>query len=430
LGRYAAKSRRIKNGKLKKLFVVALLPDAYYFDSMIISRNRILSLAEDIYPEQVKWRRWMHQNPELSNHEIKTTAFIKKTLRRFGLKFWPLKMKTGALAIINEKKFPGIALRADIDALPIKQISRLPFKSRNEGVMHACGHDVHAAIVMGAAAVLGSLRDELNGCVKFLFQPAEEAPPGGAAALIKEGALNNPKVDMILGLHVDPSLSVGHISLRDGPMMASVTDFDVTVIGKGGHAARPHLSVDAVAVASEIVGSMQKIPSREIDPLRPVVVTFGIIRGGTARNVIADKAVLKGTARTLSKESLKVLPRLIRRTVGGICAARGAKCEIDFAASYPVLSNRAAANEIFSESFRNLFGKDKIHEAPQTMGGEDFAFYLQKIPGAFMRLGCRNDRIGANRQWHTPDFMVDEKCIYYGTALLIASVFRYLEGRS
>jgi len=389
--------------------------------------KNILVLAEKLYPLQVKWRRWFHQNPELSNEEYRTTQFIKNILRHEGLKLQPLKMKTGAVALINERKKQAVAVRSDIDALPIDEKAPISFKSKNRGIMHACGHDVHAAIVMGTALILNKYKNELPGCVKFLFQPAEEMPPGGAEALIREKVLKNPEVKMIFGLHTDPSIPVGKIGLRDGPMMASVTDFDITVIGRGGHAARPHLGVDSIATEAEIVESMQKIVSREIDPLKPVVITFGTIRGGTARNVIADEAILRGTARTLSPDSLKMIPHLLKRTADGICRARGAKYKIDFIAEYPVLSNDKAANDIFAEVYREFFGRDKIVDAPQAMGGEDFAFYLQKVTGAFCRLGIQNSRIGANRPWHTSDFMVDEKSIFYGTVLLTAAVFKFFE---
>lgn len=383
-----------------------------------------------MYPLQVKWRRWFHQNPELSNEEYRTTQFIKDSLRHEGLKFQPLKMKTGAVALINERKKPAIAIRSDIDALPVDEQTAVPFKSKNKGIMHACGHDVHATIVMGTAIILNKYRSELPGCVKLLFQPAEEMPPGGAEALIRENILRNPEVKIIFGLHTDPTIPVGKIGLRNGPMMASVTDFDITVIGQGGHAARPHLGVDSIATAAEIVESMQKIVSREIDPLKPIVITFGTFKGGTARNVIADKVTLRGTARTLSPDSLKMIPHLIKRTVDGICRARGAKYKIDFIADYPVLSNDKTANDIFAIVYGEFFGRDKIVDAPQVMGGEDFAFYLQKVTGAFCRLGVQNRRIGANRPWHTPDFMVDERSIYYGTVLLTAAVFRFFESHA
>ncbi len=390
-------------------------------------KNNVMLLAEKLFPQQVKWRRWFHQNPELSNEEYQTTRFIKETLRGQGLKFLPLKIKTGAVALINDRKKMAVALRSDIDALPIHEKALVPFKSKRPGVMHACGHDVHAAVLMGTAIILNKFKSELPGCVKFLFQPAEEMPPGGAEALIREGVLNDPDVKIIFGLHTDPTIPAGKIGLHDGPMMASVTDFDITIIGRGGHAARPHLAVDSIATAAEIVDSIQKIVSREIDPLKPIVITFGSIKGGAARNVIADEVVLRGTARTLSPESLKMISPRIKRTVDGICRARGAKYRIDFIAEYPVLSNDKVSNNIFAQAYSRLFGGNKVVDAPQVMGGEDFAFYLQKVPGAFCRLGVQNKKIKADRPWHTSDFKVDEKSIFYGTVLLTAAVLDYFE---
>ncbi len=367
----------------------------------------------------------MHQYPELSNQEFQTTKFIKETLQSYGVKNLKLKSRTGAVALVNETKKFAVAIRADIDALPILEKTTVPFKSKNAGVMHACGHDMHAAIVMGTAVILNSIKKELPGCVKFIFQPAEEMPPGGAEVLIKEGVLKNPDVKMIFGHHVDPSLETGKIGLRDGPTMASVTDFDITIYGKGSHAAKPHLGVDAIAAAAELVNSMQKIVSREIDPLNPIVITFGIIEGGRARNIIADQVLLKGTARTLSPESLKQISKLIKRTTDGICHARGASYKLNILAEYPVLSNHASANRIYHDVYSAAFGKNKIAEVPQSMGGEDFAYYLQKIPGAMCRLGIKNKKFGSDKPWHSADFMSDEESIYYGTVLFCLSVLEY-----
>lgn len=340
-------------------------------------KNEILSLAEHLYPLQVKWRRHFHQFPELSDQEFETTRFIRKELSSHGIKFLPLNLKTGAAGIINGRQRVAVGIRADIDALPIFEKTRLPFRSRHEGVMHACGHDAHTAILMGTSIILQKLRSKIPGAVKLIFQPAEETPPGGADAMIKAGILKSPDIKMIFALHVDPTMPTGEIGLRDGPTMASVTDFDIIIHGRGGHAARPHLGIDAIAVASELVNSMQKIVSRETDPLEPVVITFGTISGGTARNVIADEVILRATARTLSPVSLRRLPGLINRTVDGICCARGAKYDIDFIAGYPVLTNDPAVNRIYRQCYQELFGDRKIALVPQVMGGEDFAYYLQ-----------------------------------------------------
>ncbi|MCX6826606.1 MAG: M20 family metallopeptidase [candidate division Zixibacteria bacterium] len=394
---------------------------------MPIEKNEILKLTEKLYLSQVKWRRHLHQYPELSNQEFKTTAFLKKQLTHYGIGLYPLKMKTGAVGIIRGHGKSVAAVRSDIDALPITEINRLPFRSKEDGVMHACGHDIHMAVVLGTAIILQWLKKKLPGTIKILFQPSEEMPPGGAAEMIREGILKNPSPQMIFGVHVDPTVTTGKIGLRDGAIMASVTDFDITIFGRGGHAARPHLGVDAIVTAAELIDSMQKIVSREINPLKPVVITFGSISGGTARNVIADKVTLHGTARTLSRDSLKRIPNLIKRTIDGVCRARGADYKLDFIANYPPLCNNENANKILAEAYQELFGKNQIVESPQGMGGEDFAFYVQKVPGAMFRLGVKNDKIGANKPWHASDFIADERSLFYGTALLTMSVVRFLE---
>lgn len=395
---------------------------------MPVEKSEILKLAERLFPLQVKLRRQLHRYPELSNEEFRTTALIKAELKRHSIRTKALKMKTGAIGIINARKTPGVAIRTDIDALPITERTKLAFKSKNEGIMHACGHDVHMAVVLGTAVLLNRLKNGIPGCVKFVFQPAEEEPPGGAERMIKEGVLKKPGVKMIFGLHTDPSITTGKIGLRDGPTMASVTDVDIRIFGRGGHAASPHRTVDAVAVASEVVSSVQKIVSREINPIKPIVITFGMIKGGTMRNVIADEVILKGTARTLTLENIGLIPRLLKRTVDGVCRARGAKYEINILSGYPVLSNHRNANAILEDTFTELFGRNLIVETPQSMGGEDFAFYLKQIPGAMFRLGVKNDRIGANKPWHSSEFIADERSIYYGTSLLSYAVCKYFEG--
>lgn len=394
---------------------------------MMIDKNYILKKAKKLLPSQIKLRREFHQNPELSFEEFQTTKRIKDYLKKHYIKTKPLQMKTGAVGIINQKAKRAVAIRTDIDALPITEQSSLPFRSKKKGLMHACGHDIHMAVVLGVASLLNEIKDELPGGVKFIFQPAEEMPPGGAQPMIKEGVLKKPDVKMIFGLHVDPTVPTGKITLRNGPTMASVIDFDITVLGQGGHAAMPHRAIDAIAVASELVGSAQKIVSREINPLKPVVLTFALINGGRVRNVIADKVLLQGTARTLAPENMKKIPQLIKRTVDGICRAHGAKYEIKILSGYPVLSNHEKANRILSDAAAELFGRRIISTTPQTMGGEDFALYLKEVPGAMFRLGIRNNKIGANKHWHSSEFIADEESIYYGTALLSLAVLRFLK---
>jgi amidohydrolase len=388
-------------------------------------KDRILKECSLLLKTQIRWRRHFHQNPELSNLEFKTTSYIKEQIIKIGLNPLKINIPTGVLAELRgSKSGKTAAVRTDIDALPVTELTGLKFASKNKGCMHACGHDVHMAVVMGVATILSKFKKEIPGNVRFIFQPAEEKPPGGARPMIANGAIKN--VDMIFGLHVDPTLSTGKIGLRDDVVMASVIDFDLIIHGRGGHAARPQDAVDAIVTATEVVESLQKIVSREIDPLDPIVITFGKIEGGTARNIICDKVVLTGTARTLSVDSAVKIPKLIKKTAESICRARGAKLEMKLIASYPVLVNHPKTNEIIGRNFENLFGKNKIAPTDQTMGSEDFACYLEKIKGAMFRLGIMNKKIKADKQWHSPHFIVDEEAIFYGTATIVSSVLDFL----
>ncbi len=391
-------------------------------------RSDILARVKKSLPRQIEWRRRFHMYPELSDEEYETTAFIKTQLAKIGIKILPVKLKTGILAEVRgDKTGTVVAVRTDIDALPIQEQTNLPFKSKIPGRMHACGHDMHMATVLGTAAVLNEMKSNLHGTVRFIFQPSEEMPPGGARPMIAAGALKD--VSMIFGLHVDPRLATGKIGLRNGPTMASVTDFDLIIHGKSGHAARPHQTVDAITTAAEVVESIQKIISREIDPIQPVAITFGKISGGVARNVICDRVELTGTARALAPEAAKALPRLIKRTAESVCRARGARLEIRLIADYPVLVNHPEANAIYQRNCELLFGKNSVTDTPMGLGGEDFACYLDKVKGAMFRLGTMNKKIQADKPWHSPDFIADENGLYYGTAVLVASVIDYLKGK-
>lgn len=388
-------------------------------------RSDILNKAKHWLNRQIEWRRHIHRYPELSFEEFRTTSFLKERARELKLKLLPLKLKTGLLAQVKgNHRGPTVAIRTDIDALPVTEQTNLPFQSKIDGCMHACGHDMHIATVLGAAAILKELKDEIHGTIRFIFQPAEEMPPGGARPMIARGALKN--ISAIFGLHVDPHLATGKIGLRDGVTMASVTDFDLIIHGKGGHAARPHRAVDAIVTAAEVIDSIQKVVSREVDPIHPVVITFGKIEGGCARNVICDRVALTGTARALSAEAAKDIPRLIRRTAESVCRARGARSEMKIISGYPVLSNHVDINARLARSFESLFGKGKIAATEPSLGGEDFACYLEKTKGAMFRLGVMNKKIKADKSWHSPMFIADEKAIYYGTSLLVVSAIDYL----
>ncbi len=392
----------------------------------MIAPREIIARARALHKTQVAWRRELHAHPELSDQEFGTTAFLRKKLKGLGCRILRIDLPTGVLAeLAGSAQGPTVAIRSDIDALPVLEQTGLPFKSKQPGVMHACGHDMHMATVLGAATVLSDLRKSLPGKVRFIFQPSEEMPPGGARPMIANGAVEG--VSQIFGLHVDPHVPTGKIGLRDGATMAAVLDFDLVIKGKGGHAARPHDAVDAIVTASEVVQSIQAIVSREFDPMEPVVITFGQMVGGTARNVIADEVRLVGTARTLSESAYKKLPTAIKRTAQAVCRARGAVCEMKVIAGYPVLRNDAATNRLYRESYGGLFGSGQVVTTEAVLGGEDFACYVEKVPGAMFRLGIMNKRLKADQPWHSPRFMADEQALVYGTSLLVSATLNFLD---
>ena len=391
--------------------------------------DKIKKLSEKYSKQMINLRRHLHQIPETALLEFETKKSMADQLKKIGLKVDTGIWRTAIVAYLEgQKKSPCVALRADMDALPIIEKSGVFYASKNKGVMHACGHDSHMAMVWGAAMILSQLKDELPGSVKFLYQPSEEDQPGGAAPMIAAGALDNPKVDAIFGLHVDPTIPVGRIGFRTGPMMAHVDDFNLTVLGKSGHAARPHETVDAVVVASELVTAIHQIPSRKVNPLDPVIITIGKIDGGTARNIIADKVTIFGTARSLDEKLAAQLPGIIRKAADGICKAHGAKNVLDYRMGYPVLINNPDAIDIMKHVTESMHGKKAVYDIPRPgLGGEDFAYYLQEVPGAMMMLGIRNKKIGADKPWHHPEFKIDEAAIPMGASVLAASVLEYFD---
>lgn len=372
-------------------------------------------------------RRRLHSYPEVGHQEFRTTAILKKELSRLGLAIIDGRTETGLWAQLDtERKGPIIAVRTDIDALPVTEQTGLPFASKRPGFMHACGHDVHMAVLVGTARLLVGHKNKLRGTVKFICQPAEEIPPGGARLLIDAGVLKNPKVDAILALHVDPGLPTGDIGMRDGPGMASVYDFDLRIVGKSGHAALPHTTVDALTVAAEVVTGLQQVISRMTNPVDPAAITFGTIHGGVARNVVPGEVVLQGTARSLNPALSKRLPGMISRAARHIAQGLGARAEIKPIADYPVLRSDARVNRFVGNTYRAVYPTGRIHELPAVLGGEDFAYYLQHVPGAMFRLGVGNKKIGADKPWHHPAFIADEDAISVGVATMTAAIVNLL----
>ena len=390
--------------------------------------KKIKNISNQIFPGLVKFRRELHQYPELAFSEIKTSQRVAKELKKLNVQVKTGIAKTGVVGILTgEKKGKTVALRADMDALPITEQTSLPYKSKNKGLMHACGHDAHMACVIGAATILSELKDQLNGNVKFIFQPSEESPPGGAKPMIQAGVLKNPDVSGIFGLHCDSSIPVGRIGVKEGPFMAQADSFDVIIKGIGGHGARPHDGIDAILVASQVIQALQAIASRKIDPVQPVVISVGKIEGGTKRNIICDRVTLEGTARSLSKEVAKRIPRLLKEIVSGIAKSAGASFELNYSLGYPVLINHPQATELARGTIAQMFGKQSIFEIKKPlMGAEDFAYYLEKVPGTFLRLGIKNPKKDAIYPWHHPKFTVDEDAIKIGASILTGVAFDFL----
>lgn len=379
---------------------------------------------EQLLRKLVPIRREIHQHPELGNQEFKTAALIERILK--GLKI-PFKRvaKTGVVAAIGKSNGRCVALRADMDALPLTEKNQKSYRSKIPGVMHACGHDAHVTMLLGAAMLLSDRRD-FNGTVKFLFQPNEEGA-GGAKSLINGNAMKNPKVDAVFGLHVNPRLPSGTVGLKEGPLMASVDKFAVEVMGAGGHAAYPHEGKDAIPIASEIVQSLQTIVSRKVDPVEPAVVTVGTISGGTRYNILAEKVILTGTVRTLSEKIHKQMPRWIREIVAGVCRSHGVKFQLNYDVLGSVLSNSKSMTDLSRQVAMDLFGKQRIIELnTATMGGEDFAEYLRFAPGCFIYIGTGNASLKSIRPWHHPEFEIDESALPVGSRLLDAIAREFL----
>lgn len=383
-------------------------------------KNEILKLAAENKQTVIEFRHYLHAHPELSFQEYDTAKFISEVLEKYGIEHQTGIADTGIVAYVRGKNADKrtIALRADIDALPIKEENEVPYKSKNDGVMHACGHDVHTSSLLGTAIILNQLKDQIEGTVKMLFQPGEEKIPGGASLMIKAGALENPKPKSIIGQHVMPYLPVGTIGFREGMYMASADEVYIRIIGKGGHAAMPENLIDPVAIQAQMITALQQVISRNAPPKVPSVLSFGKIEAKGATNVIPGEVNIEGTFRTMNEEWRAKAHDLIKKIAVGICESFGAKCEIEVRKGYPYLENEPALTKRMKSAAIELLGKEKVVDLDIWLAGEDFAFYSQILDSCFYRLGVANEARGITSGVHTPTFNIDEDALEIGSALM------------
>ena len=382
-------------------------------------KEKIKQLSKQFAPEFVAIRQYIHAHPELSYKEFETSKLIQQKLTEMGIPF-EIKATTGVVGLIKGKNPEKrvIALRADMDALPIKEENDIPYRSLNEGIMHACGHDVHTSILLGAAKVLNEIKNDFEGTIKLIFQPGEERNPGGASLLIKEGVLGNPKPQAIFGLHVHPGLPVGKLSFRSGVVMASADEIYITVKGPGGHAAAPHTTVDTILIASQLIVSLQQIISRNRNPFSPSVLSITSFQGGHTTNVIPSEVKLMGTFRAMDEEWRFKAHELIRKEAVGLVESMGAAIDLHIDVGYPVVLNNEKLNALAITQAEAFMGKENISETEMRMGAEDFGYYTHLIPGCFYRLGVMNMEKGILSGVHTPTFNIDESAIEIGMGMM------------
>jgi len=391
--------------------------------------SRIRSAIRALQPELVQWRRQLHQQPELGFHEQATAAFIHQKLSEWKIEHQTEIAKTGIVALLPGNR-PGktLAIRADMDALPIQEENEVPYKSQRDGHMHACGHDGHTAIALGLAYYLSQHRD-YAGTVKIIFQPAEEGP-GGAKPMIEAGVLKQPDVDAIVGLHLWNYLPVGTIGVRSGALMAAVECFRCTILGKGGHGAIPQTTIDSVLVSSQIVTMLQSIVARNVDPLESAVVTVGELHAGTAENVIADTARMRGTIRYFNPQYRGFFQKRLEEVIRGVCEAHGARYDLDYWQLYPPVVNDAAIADLV-RSVAEAVVETPAGVVPkcQTMGGEDMSFFLQEVPGCYFFLGSANAQLNFTYPHHHPKFDFDETVLQIGVEMFARCVETFLRDK-
>jgi amidohydrolase len=388
------------------------------------------AIAREIQPQLIAWRRDLHQMPEPGLATPDTAAYVAEQLRRLGLEVRTGVGGHGVVALLKGGK-PGktLAIRSDMDALLVAEDTGLPFASKRPGKMHACGHDAHMAMTLGAAALLAQRRADIAGAVKFIFQPGEEGP-GGAKPMIDDGCLDSPKVDGIIGLHIGniwPSVPLGHVGVKPGAMMACLDRIDVTIKGKGGHGAMPQHTVDAISIACHAVSTLQTVVAREVNPCESAVVTIGKLTGGSAYNVITGEVVMEGTCRAFRQELREFLNQRIGSILRGVAEGMRGTVEYKYTYGYPPTCNDPAFTGEFAAVARDVLGAEKVVELSEpTMGGEDFAYYLQRVPGTFFFLAGCNAAKGQTVSHHHPKFTIDEDVLWEGTALFTAFAMKWL----
>ncbi|HMU09580.1 MAG TPA: M20 family metallopeptidase [Ferruginibacter sp.] len=382
-------------------------------------KQRIQQLAKTYFNEFVNIRHHLHANPELSYKEFETSAFVQQKLKEWDIPF-EVKAATGVVGIIKGKN-PGkkvTALRADMDALPITEENEVEYRSKNTGVMHACGHDVHTTCLLGAAKILNELKDEWEGTVKLIFQPGEEKNPGGASLLIAEGVLEDPKPEKIFALHVHPGLEVGKLSFRNGMVMASADELYISIKSKGGHAAAPQYTADTILIASQLVVSLQQIVSRNNSPFNPSVLSITSFQGGSTTNVIPSEVKLMGTFRAMNEEWRFKAHELIKKQTVELVRAMGAEADIHIDVGYPFVLNDEMLGNAAWKKAEEYMGAANVEETELRMGAEDFAYYSHLVPACFFRLGAGNKEKGITSGVHTPTFNIDERAIETGVGMM------------
>jgi len=390
-------------------------------------KEKVKQLSKSIFNEVVATRRHLHANPELSFHETETSAFVAKKLDELGLTYTRM-AGNGLVSLIKGDKLSDkvIALRADMDALPITEINDVPYKSKNIGVMHACGHDAHTSSLLGTAKILTELKSEFGGTVKLIFQPAEEKLPGGANLMIQEGVLENPKPQAVLGQHVMPLIEAGKVGFRAGKYMASTDELYVSVTGKGGHGAQPQQNVDPVIITAHILTALQQVVSRFADPKSPSVLSFGKVIANGATNVIPNEVYLEGTFRTMDEAWRQEAHIKMKKMAEGIAESMGAKCDFNIVKGYPFLINEEVLTASARGFAEDYLGKENVLDLDIWMAAEDFAYFSQAADACFYRLGTRNESRGITSSVHTPTFDVEESALELSTGLMAYMAIKQL----